>query len=45
MNDKFNDVIHQPRIGKRGALNLTGDDTIKRCLAEAKDERNQAHEG
>jgi hypothetical protein len=40
-NDKFDDVILQPCIGKRGALNLMGDDTVKRCLTEAKDQPNQ----
>jgi hypothetical protein len=39
-NDKFNNVIPQPRIRKRGALNLTGDNALERCLAEAKDEQN-----
>ena len=42
-NDKFNDVIHQPCIGKRGALDLMGDDAIRQCLADAKDEWNQGH--
>lgn len=40
-NDQFNDVIHQPCIGKCGALNLMGDDALKGRLAEAKGERDQ----
>ena len=28
-NDKFDYVIHQPCIGKCGALNLTGDNAIE----------------
>jgi hypothetical protein len=43
-NDKFDNIIPQLHIGKCGALNLMGDDTVKRGLAEAKDEQDKLHE-